>query len=272
MAPTHRGCALVSVTKHHHRQFLSADHFHHGLIGFDRRVAIEWLETVSWKQARGVTSAELRKAGHGLLRSQYPSKVARGKTLTVIFHLWVQVPQKAVVLRNAAACLLKDLDSQRRIALHWGLAVATYPFFRDVADVAGRLISLQRNVSLAQLRRRVLERWGRSSTAERAIQRIVRSWIDWGVLHESDKRGTYTAAAPIKIEGTLGAWLIEALLVGSDLDSIPVGKIKANPVLFPFEIHVLPSDLERAPRLIVQEVVSRRNTARKSHDQSRTEL
>jgi len=33
MAPTHRGCALVSVTKHHHRQFLSADHLHHGLIG-----------------------------------------------------------------------------------------------------------------------------------------------------------------------------------------------------------------------------------------------
>src|ERR1035437_1967348 len=32
MAPTHRGCALVSVTKHHHRQFLSADRFHHGLL------------------------------------------------------------------------------------------------------------------------------------------------------------------------------------------------------------------------------------------------
>jgi hypothetical protein len=33
MAPTHRGCALASVTDHHHRQLLSADHFHHGLLG-----------------------------------------------------------------------------------------------------------------------------------------------------------------------------------------------------------------------------------------------
>src|ERR1039458_5083084 len=32
MAPTHRGCALVSVTDHHHRQLLSADHLHHGLL------------------------------------------------------------------------------------------------------------------------------------------------------------------------------------------------------------------------------------------------
>ena len=33
MAPTHRGCALVSVTDHYHRQLLSGDHLHHGLLG-----------------------------------------------------------------------------------------------------------------------------------------------------------------------------------------------------------------------------------------------
>jgi protein-tyrosine phosphatase len=32
MAPTHGRCALLSVTDHHHRQLLSADHFHHGLL------------------------------------------------------------------------------------------------------------------------------------------------------------------------------------------------------------------------------------------------
>jgi hypothetical protein len=36
MAPTHRGCALLSVTDHHHRQLLSADHFHHGLLRHHR--------------------------------------------------------------------------------------------------------------------------------------------------------------------------------------------------------------------------------------------
>jgi hypothetical protein len=32
MASTHRGGALVSVTDHYHRQLLSRDHFHHGLL------------------------------------------------------------------------------------------------------------------------------------------------------------------------------------------------------------------------------------------------
>jgi len=35
MVPTQGRCALVSLTKHHHRQLLSADHFHHGLLGQD---------------------------------------------------------------------------------------------------------------------------------------------------------------------------------------------------------------------------------------------
>src|ERR1019366_8319061 len=41
MAPTHRGCAQVSVTDHYHRQLLSGDHLHHGLLSV--RLPIERL-------------------------------------------------------------------------------------------------------------------------------------------------------------------------------------------------------------------------------------
>ncbi|MHB8384764.1 MAG: hypothetical protein ACYDC3_20805, partial [Candidatus Binataceae bacterium] len=40
LASTHRVCALVSFTDHHHRQLLSADHFHHGLVGV--QLANQW--------------------------------------------------------------------------------------------------------------------------------------------------------------------------------------------------------------------------------------
>jgi len=48
MAPTHRGCALVSVTDHHHRQLLSADHLHHGLLGQGG----EGVNVASWTDSR----------------------------------------------------------------------------------------------------------------------------------------------------------------------------------------------------------------------------
>lgn len=35
--------------------------------------------------------------------------------------------------------------------LHWGMCLTTHPFFRDVAAVSGRLLSLQGSVALAMI-------------------------------------------------------------------------------------------------------------------------
>jgi len=241
-------------------------------IGFDRRVRLEWLDALASKHARGANAKELRDIGHRLLKRQYPSKVARGKTLTVIFHLWITVPKHAITVRNAAAELLNHLNPEERGALHWGLAVATYPFFRDAADAAGRLLALQGNLSLTQLRRRLLARWGHRSTANRAVQRIVRTWIDWGIIRETDKPGTYSRAVPIKVEGQLATLLIEALLVGGDTESVPFSKLKTSPVLFPFQLNATLSDLRRAAYLSIhrqggdEDVVSRRDLPKASKE------
>lgn len=220
-------------------------------IGFDRRVRCEWLDSVANKQAAGAKLLELRQFGHRLLRSEYPGDDARGKTLTVIFHLWVNVPDRAVALRDGASKLLAELDPAERIALHWGLGLATYPFFRDVADATGRFLALQDSVSLAQLQRRLAERWGERSTVQRAAQRIVRSWIDWGALKETKQRGTYALDRRLEVTGVLASWLVEAVLIGADTESQAVTKIRTAPQLFPFDMRISGHELRRAPRLVV---------------------
>lgn len=220
-------------------------------IGFDRRLRQEWLDAIASKRSTGATVPELRKFGHKLLQADCPADDARGKTLTVLFHLWVDVPAKAVALRDAACKLLADLEPRQRIALHWGLGLATYPFFRDTADATGRLLALQDSVSLAQIQRRIAERWGQRSTTQRAAQRIVRSWIDWGVLRESKQRGTYVAGRSIEVANALASWTVEAVLVGADAESQAVAQVRKAPQLFPFDLKVSAHELRRAPRLAV---------------------
>jgi hypothetical protein len=248
-------------------------------IGFDRRLRQEWLDAIASKRTAGATVPELRKYGHKLLRGECPGDEARGKTLTVLFHLWVDVPAIAVALRDGAGKLLADLDPKHRIALHWGLGLATYPFFRDTADATGRLLALQDSVSLAQIQRRLAERWGQRSTAERAAQRIVRSWIDWGVLRESKQRGTYIASKPIDLAGPLASWMVEAMLVGADAESQAVAHARKAPQLFPFDLKVSAHELRRAPRLVVHRqgvdedvVMLRRSSGRGETSSDRSQL
>lgn len=248
-------------------------------IGFDRRLRQEWLDAIASKRTAGVAVPELRKFGHKLLRSECPADEARGKTLTVLFHLWVDVPASAVALRDGAGKLLLDVDPVHRIALHWGLGLATYPFFRDTADAAGRLLALQDSVSLAQIQRRLAERWGQRSTSQRAAQRIVRSWIDWGVLRESKQRGTYIASKPIGLAGPLASWMVEAMLVGAEAESQAIAQVRKAPQLFPFDLKVSAHELRRAPRLAVHRqgvdedvVMLRRSSSRAEPSSDRSQM
>ena len=60
--------------------------------------------------------------------------------------------------------------------VHWGMCLATYPFFRDVAAATGRLLALQESAALSQIVRRMAESWSERTTATRAVQRVVRSF------------------------------------------------------------------------------------------------
>ncbi len=221
------------------------------MIGFDRRIRVEWLDAIAGKQAEGMKASELRQFGHAFLRDEYPADEARRKTLTVLLHLWVNVPEDVRELRDYAAGLLLSLPRPERIALHWGLALATYPFFRDAADAGGRLLFLQDNLSIAQLKRRLAERWGERAIVERATRHVARTWIDWGVVRVSEQRGTYIASRPFGIAGPIASWMVEALLVGAEAESQAVAQVRKAPQLFPFALKVSAHELRRAPRLVV---------------------
>jgi len=61
---------------------------------------------------------------------------ARGKTLTVLMRIWVTVPSIAEPLRAAAIKRIPLASSEERLAIHWAMSVACYPFFAEVAGTS----------------------------------------------------------------------------------------------------------------------------------------
>lgn len=219
------------------------------IVGFDRKIRLEWLDAAAAWTAEGCPAGEVRARLNDLLDGRVAGVKAKANTVSVLVHVWVQVPAGLEALRDDGLRLLEDRRKSDRLPLHWGMCVATYPFFRSVASAAGRLTAVQGTASLAQITRRVTERWGERSTVTRAVQRVVRSFVLWGVLTEREDRGVFAPGARLRLQKAdpAGPWLLEAALSEFGGSPRPLDALRKDPALFPFAMEVTATGLAGRP-------------------------
>jgi hypothetical protein len=211
-------------------------------IGFSQRVRMEWLEQTANLVLAGNDKAAVGNALQELLRDKVSvgGQAKRGnreKIITILLRTWLTVPSELESLRVEGLELLKRAPRRDHLAIHWGMVMAVYPFWSGVAIQTGRLLGLQGSAAAAHIQRRVRERYGERETVSRAARRVLRSYLDWGVLVESGKKGVYTAGATQEVaDSKLIAWLVEAALWGRQGAGYPLKELLGSPGFFPFRI------------------------------------
>ena len=211
-------------------------------IGFSQRIRLEWFE----QTANLILAGNDKTAVNDSLQEMLKDKVSVGgqavrgnreKAITILMKTWLTVPSGLEALRDEGLKILQGLPRKDRIALHWGMALATYPFWGAVAAHTGRLLRLQGTAVAAHVQRRVKEQYGERETASRAARRVLRSFIDWGVLNETQDKGVYAQGSQYSIQDPkLIAWLVEASLHARMNGSAAIKDLLDSPSIFPFRL------------------------------------
>ena len=226
-------------------------------IGFSQRVRLEWLEQTANLILAGNEKATVNDALQELLKDKVSvgGQAERGnreKIITILLKTWLTVPSELESLRVEGLELLKRVPRRDHLAIHWGMVMAVYPFWSGVAIQTGRLLRLQGSAAAAHVQRRIREQYGERETVSRAARRVLRSYLDWGVLQETGAKGIYSAGATLAIDDSqLIAWLVEASLHARANGSAPLKDLIDSPSLFPFRIKMIQAESIRAtsPRL-----------------------
>ena len=213
-------------------------------IGIKQIVRIEWMEKTSNLLLSGLSNDEIRqelkiylidKMGNGSTGER--SEEASRFSVNILMNTWI-VPDKCLVdFRDSGIDLLKILPKEDRVAVHWGMICATYPFWYNVANQIGILLNLQETISAQQITQRVIENYGDRPTVSRNARFVTRSIYYWNMLREKEKCGNYSRGIVRKINSVpLLAWLIEAQLHSIPEGRLPLSVIQKNPAFFAFDI------------------------------------
>ncbi len=216
-------------------------------VGISQRIKRAWLDAVLDRLVTTTDEKELRKFLDKSLKAELPGKTSRAKAIGILLRIWSGIPPELIVLRDRAVSLLPNISGQEQIWLHWGMAALAYPFFRDTAEVIGRLLALQDDFTTAQVQSRMLASWGDRTTSKEAAQKLITSLVDWEVLRSTKTKGHFLLARKMKASTPdLQLWLLEALMGASASDEIEAQQLLRLPETFPFTITVGVADLRRS--------------------------
>ena len=219
-------------------------------IGIDRVIQMEWLVKTASLVIDGTDNTTIKNILMDDIKGNFRAKEvsARGaidKTITILMRTWIGSNNNELKpLREDGMELLKRYPRIHHIIIHWGMITSTYPFWQCVAMQTGRLLRLQGTASTTQIQRRIREQFGQRETVTQATSRALRSFLNWGVINETETKGVYSIGTTLEVsDPELIAWLLEASLYGVTDKVSPLKDLIGSPSLFPFQIKPINAEI-----------------------------
>ncbi len=225
-------------------------------VGIKQEIRWEWLDYTAKLHLIKMEKTAIRATliEHLSTRSATRDDITRGKEAVGslvgnLMNVWVTPRPHLVAYRDD---LLHELSNSHRnaIAIHWAMIGATYPFWYAVARVVGRLLYLQREITINQIEARMVNFLGESETVTRAVRRVVRSFIAWGFLKDTERKGIYALGSVVAIQDQhLAALLFEGALYTVDSKRFQIDRLREERAFFPFDLPLMSGRTSTTPRV-----------------------
>jgi hypothetical protein len=216
-------------------------------VGIQRELRIEWFDKAAQLYTNGLTKRDARLEIYDYLDGapafdSPPSTQTKTYIANALIKSWLAPERDLLPLRNDAAKILKAKPNDT-LPIHWCLLGAAYPFWFAVAEVVGRLLRLQDQVTQVQIVSRLKERYGDRQTISRRARYVIRSFVAWGALRDSGTAGCYEKTATTDIiEPHLALFVMEAILLANPEARCSLSLLLDNPALYPFKLPAMSGD------------------------------
>ncbi|MEV5114454.1 hypothetical protein [Peribacillus frigoritolerans] len=209
-------------------------------VGFDQKVLLHHLDFTA-NHTKKYSRSEMYELLDGYLRNDITGAKSRKNAITMLMKIWYLVDIEMLPVRDKMLDILASLTKEERLLVHWGMTLAAYPFFKDLAQEFGKLFRLQDEVQSVVIGKRMKEAYGDRRRVEVATSAVLMSMKSWGSI-VPDKHRSYRLQPKIHLENAdLQAFIVQILLHVLENTSLQLDIIQNHSLFFPFtyELNVL---------------------------------
>lgn len=224
-------------------------------IGFRRNIYLDWMDAAAAFAAAGDDTATMRARLDPIVEHVVKSEENRRYALTILCNIWSSNDEQHPDLQAAALHFYATATTiTDRLWLHYGMTVLAYPFFHQTARVIGQQVQRQDAFTGNEIKAAMIANRGHLGGLVNAVERVVFSLRNWGLLADGPARNTYAPVAP-RLTTTscdLQAWLLAVSLTVHSGEEVPFIDLLRLPEHFPFAFTLSLDDLRRHPWFGVQ--------------------
>ena len=203
-------------------------------MGFDQRIMLHHLDYTAM-QSKRYPRKEMYSVLDGYMRDDIAGAKSRKNAITMLIKIWYLVDDNLMPLRDQILDEFNKFNQEERLLVHWGMTMAAYPFFKDVAHELGRLFQLQDTVTSKSIGQRMKSSYGNRRRVEVATSAVLSSMRSWEIIVPAKGR-TNGKGKPIVITNPiLQSFYIQVLLRLIGNNSIQMEVVQNHPLFFPFD-------------------------------------
>jgi hypothetical protein len=218
-------------------------------IGFNRNIRLAWLDAAAAFCGETDDSAEIRARLETVVGQDVASEVNRRKAIDILINIWVKTGEFAPALRQQAVEGFRETSIVGdRLWFHYGLTLVYYSFFREVAAAIGKVTRHGDAVTPSMVKQRLIAERGQLGSLEKAVERVMFSMRDWGLLGDAAVRYAYRperqslGASSMELE----SWLLASVLQAHPAEALVFGDLVRLPEFFAFRFTVTLDYLRRS--------------------------
>ncbi|MEN9934134.1 MAG: hypothetical protein RLZZ387_713, partial [Chloroflexota bacterium] len=156
-------------------------------IGFRRNIRLEWLDATAALRGETDDVQQIRERLETIVAIE--SRENRRMAIDILVNIWVKSADRYPRLHHEAVAVYRETSAPSdRLWLHYGLTILTYPFFRLGGVTIGQLSRYSETVTPKDIKKRMVAEIGELGALDKAVERIIFSLRDWGLLTETTQR------------------------------------------------------------------------------------